>query len=123
MATDAKALLSAYIRLIRGQAPLSAFCILPSAFPHPTPSARATYQISHGEKFENGPVSPIPDAVFPRPKQETLPCPGRDSEVAAATGLPSRAIDPTGGALRSGAPCQAHSHQQIIQRYAGFLAR
>ncbi len=39
------------------------FCLLPSAFPHPTPSGRATYQISHREKFDkrlwlNDPVEP-----------------------------------------------------------------
>src|SRR5713226_7278496 len=68
MATDAKALISAYILVIRGEAPLSAFCLPcpPKArrrrvpFPHPTPYGPASYQISHREKFENDAASPIP---------------------------------------------------------------
>ena len=60
---------------------------MPSAFPQPTPSGRATYQISHGEKFENGPISPILHWPCPAPAIGERDRPGR-TRRRPADGIP-----------------------------------
>ena len=65
----------------------SAFCLLPSAFPHPTPSGRATYQISHRETFENDAASPTPHWPCAAPAIGERDRPGRTRRRLAG-GIP-----------------------------------
>src|SRR6266581_940742 len=62
----------------------SSFCLLPSLA---TPSGRATYQISHCETFENGPVSPAPQWPCAAPAIGERDRPGR-TRRRLADGIP-----------------------------------